>query len=117
MRATSKKERLSAEIRLELALRALYFLVYHRIHVESVAGYKLDDHFISDQCYHNQVLRAARVAMTLVTQALTDPDLPFTPWQHGEAWLERIFGQARTGGGNDHTFSIAQMVDRLQRAD
>eukprot|EP00966_Prymnesium_polylepis_P119483 2761564-Prymnesium_polylepis.1 len=32
-------------------------------------------------------------------------------------WLERIFGQTRTGAGNDRTFTMAQLVDRLQRAD
>eukprot|EP00966_Prymnesium_polylepis_P201488 4668339-Prymnesium_polylepis.1 len=78
MRATSKKERLSAEERLELALRTLYFLVYQRIHIECIDGYQQEENFISDQCYHDQLLRAGRVVMTLVTQALTDPDLPFT---------------------------------------
>ena len=74
-----------------------------------VDGFKQDEHNVSDQCYHDQILRATGLIMSMLVQALTDPDAPFTPWQAGEAWLERIFGQMRTGAGNDRTFSMAQL--------
>ena len=116
MRASSKSAKLASIERVELAFDALYFLIYHHIWIE-VAGYKQDENNISDQAYHDQVLRATGLVMSFAVQVLTDPDLPFTPWAHGEAWLERIFGQSRTSGGNDRTFTMAQLIDRLKRAD
>eukprot|EP00966_Prymnesium_polylepis_P201433 4667411-Prymnesium_polylepis.1 len=117
MRASSKSEKLSTAQRLELTFESLYFFIYQHVYVEVVDGLKQDENNTSDQCYHDQVLRATGLVMSFVVQALTDPDAPFTPWTHGEAWLERIFGQMRAGRGNDRTFTMAQLVDRLQRAD
>ena len=57
-----------------------------------------------------------RLACTLLAQALTDSDLPFCPWQHGEGWLECIFGQVRAGhGGAQRSMSSTMLRDRLRR--
>jgi len=47
---------------------------------------------------------------------LTDPELPFCPWQHGEGWLERIFGQVRAGHGIQRSMSSTTLRERLRRA-
>ena len=51
-------------------------------------------------------------------QALTDVELPFCPWQHGEGWLERIFGQVRAGhgAGAQRSMSTTMLRERLRRA-
>ena len=43
-------------------------------------------------------------------------DLPFCPWQHGEGWLERIFGQVRAGHGIQRSVSTTTLRERLRRA-
>ena len=48
------------------------------------------------------VLRVGRIALNLVAQALDFPDLAYCPWDHGEDWLECIFGQTRAGRGSAH---------------
>ena len=44
--------RLRAERRLELAWRALFWSVYHRMYIVAVDGYTLELNFTSDQSYH-----------------------------------------------------------------
>jgi hypothetical protein len=56
------------------------------------------------------------MVLNLIVQALDFPNLPYCPWDHGEDWLECIFGQARAGHGSAQAFSMAEMIDRLQRA-
>ena len=116
MYATSKRSRLPAEERLYRAWCALLWSVYHRTFIMVVDGYTLDQNFMSDQSYHDALLRCARVACTLVAQALTDSELPFCPWQHGEGWLERIFGQVRAGHGIQRSVSTTTLRERLRRA-
>ena len=116
MYATSKRSQLSAEERLFRAWCALLWSVYHRMYIVVVDGYTLEQNFMSDQSYHDALLRCGRVACTLVAQALTDVDLPFCPWQHGEGWLERIFGQVRAGHGIQRSVSTTTLRERLRRA-
>lgn len=55
MRATSKLQ-MPAKERLELALGAMYFILYSRMLIELTKGYKQEENFTSDQCYHDQIL-------------------------------------------------------------
>jgi len=72
MRATSKKLRLPAEERLELAWRTLFWSVYHRMYIVAVDGYILDQNFQSDKCNHDALLRCSRVVCTLTDRTGVD---------------------------------------------
>lgn len=103
--------------RLTLAMGALLFLSYWHIFIVSSKPYTLERNFMSDQSYHDQVLRCGSLMMWIVAQALSPAcRLPFTPREHGEQACEDVFGETRSGHGSDRAPSFDMLVDRLQRA-
>ena len=106
---------LSVARRLDLAFGAAFFMIYWRIFISITVGYTMDVNFVSDPSYHDLLLRVGSLVCGLVAQALSYPDFPWTPWQHGEHWLERLFGQARAGHGSANTFTMSELSERQQR--
>ena len=71
-----------------------------------------------ESCLQPCASRCVKVLVTIPAQALSRPDLPFTPEQLGEKANEEAFGQARAGSGSgaDRMFSLSVLRDRLRRA-